>query len=136
MTERSDDTMGEQSVNEARSSAVDWSVLEALKVLQRPGKPDLRVQLMTVYLNSSPALMDAARAAVRDDDARGLMNAAHALKSSSLSVGARLFGESCAELERIGRSDSLQQAPEILSRADSQFSAVCDAFRGALERSG
>lgn len=124
---------GETNVAEENGTAVDWSVLDALKALQRPGKPDLRAQLMTVYLNSSPPLMDGIRTAVGNGDAQALADAAHALKSSSMSVGAIRFGQRCAELEKLGKTSDMERASHLVSQADALFSAVCDAFRQALE---
>lgn len=115
-------------------SVIDWSVLDSLKALQRPGKPDLRKQLMSVYLDSAPALMNNIQAAVRAADGQALGFAAHALKSSSVSIGAQALGKTCSELELLGKANSLERAAELVLRAGLEFEAVCSGFRSALER--
>jgi CheY-like chemotaxis protein len=116
--------------------AVDWSVIDALKVLRKPGKPDVREILINSYLSSSPPLLDRVKAAVTAADGHQLMSAAHSIKSSSVAIGALAFGKTCFELEQFGRANNLDDAPAVLSRAENEFSAVCSALRTALEQIG
>jgi HPt (histidine-containing phosphotransfer) domain-containing protein len=69
-------------------------------------------------------------------DGPSLALAAHSLKSSSLSVGAIGVGSLCAELEQIGRNNTLHKAGDLLSRAEAQYAAVHAAFIDALQQSG
>jgi HPt (histidine-containing phosphotransfer) domain-containing protein len=119
---------------ERHRDAIDWSVLDSMKLLQQPGKPDLLKQLMTIYLTSSPPLMEGIRSAIASRDREALMHAAHSLKSSSLSLGATGLGETCASLEQMGKAGSMGDAPALLNRAETQFAAVTSAFRQALEQ--
>lgn len=114
--------------------AVDWSVLDSMRTLQQPGKPDLRKQLMTLYLNSSPSLMEGIRSAIASRDGAALKQAAHSLKSSSMSLGATGLGEICANLEQLGSANALEDAPAHLNRAETQFAAVTSAFQQAMEQ--
>lgn len=114
--------------------AVDWSVLDSMRTLQQPGKPDLRKQLMTLYLNSSPSLMEGIRDAIASRDGAALKQAAHSLKSSSMSLGATGLGEICASLEQLGSANALEDAPAHLNRAEAQFAAVTSAFQQAMEQ--
>lgn len=136
MTYQTDEIRAGGSVTDGRSAAIDWSVLDALKVLQRPGKPDVRSRLLTIYLTSQPALMEGIKTAVKEDDGPSLAATAHSMKSSSRNVGAMIFGETCAELEQLGRTNSLENAPALLIRAENEFAAVCFAFQEALEQTG
>ncbi|NVN92720.1 MAG: Hpt domain-containing protein [Desulfuromonadales bacterium] len=115
------------------SDAIDWSVLDELKALQRPGKPDLRRQLMSVYLSTSPSLMNNVITAAETKNGQSLMSAAHALKSSSVSIGANILGKTCSELEQLGKTSQLDNVATIVKRAEHEFIAVCAAFRSALE---
>ena len=126
----------DNSGSSGQSQAVDWSVLDSLRVLQKPGKPDLCKMLMTVYLDSSPALMDSLMAAAAAADGQALRQAAHALKSSSVSIGAVTFGKTCSELEQCGRTNNLEGVPALAKRAEYEFDSVCSAFRDALEQNG
>lgn len=133
MINQADEINEENTGNDGQPDAVDWSELDALSLLQKPGNPDLRRKLITSYLTTMPAMMESAKAAVQAMDGQALKSAAHYMKSSSIVIGAMVFGKTCAELEQLGRANALEDAPALLSRAEHEFAAVCTAFRGALE---
>jgi HPt (histidine-containing phosphotransfer) domain-containing protein len=120
----------------AKPGVIDWSVLDALAVLQKPGAPDLRVRLMTIFLKTSLPLMEGIRAALISSDRQLLTTSAHTLKSTSLSLGAMTLGAICAELEQIGREDALQDVGDLPELAEEQYAAVIAAFREALQQNG
>ncbi len=120
----------------APEGAVDWRVLDELKVLQKPGAPDLRLRLMTMFLKSSPPLMEGIRTAVLTSDAQLLTMSAHTLKSTALSLGAMRLGAICADLEQIGRNNALQDLGDLPKEANGQFKAVIAAFQEVLRQSG
>jgi len=62
-----------------QQDAVDWSVLESLAVLQKPGAPDLRTRLITIYLKTSLELMKGTTTAFLTADAQLLATSAHAM---------------------------------------------------------
>jgi HPt (histidine-containing phosphotransfer) domain-containing protein len=115
-------------------NAIDWSVLDGLALLQRPGAPDLRTRLITIYLKTSPGLMEGIKTAFITADAQLLKTSAHTLKSSSLSLGAIGLGSICAELENIGRANALQGAGDLLIQVVEQYTAVTTAFSDVLAR--
>ena len=120
----------------AQHGAIDWSVLDALALLQKPGAPDLRLRLMTIFLKTSLPLMEGIKAAIIASDRQLLTASAHTLKSTSLSLGAMKLGAICAELEHIGRNSALQDAGDLPMLAAEQYAAVTAAFREALQQDG
>lgn len=115
---------------------IDWSVLDAFAAFRKPGGQDPRARLITVYIQSSPSLMETLSTALTAGDAPAFAKAAHSLKSSSAGVGATGFGRICAEIEKLGRANALQEAPVLLEQAEREFAAVCAAFRDALREYG
>ncbi|MCF7983950.1 MAG: response regulator [Thiohalocapsa sp.] len=105
----------------ADAEHIDPTVIDAIKRLQRPGRPDPVVKVCSLYLASAPALMEEMRAAVAEGAMDRLRISAHTLKSSSANLGARRFSEICRELEAIGRAGSLAEAPARLADAEVQF---------------
>ena len=126
MTNQNDESMADNP------DVMDWSVLDALKVLQKPGRPDIGRTLMTAYLESIPALMEHTKAAVRAADGTALRNMAHSMKSSSTASGAVLFGKTCAELEFLGKSNTIEEAPLLIRRAEHELAATLAALHKAL----
>ncbi len=115
--------------------AVDWRVLDDLRVLQKPGAPDLCLRLITMFLKSSPPLMEKIRTAALSSDAQLLTTSAHTLKSTCLSLGAMRLGAICAELEQIGRNNALHELGGLVREAEGQFTAVSSAFKKVLQQS-
>ena len=125
----------DQSGDFTLPEVIDWSVLEELALLQKPGSPDLRVRLMTIFLKTSLPLMDGIKTAIIESDRQLLTTSAHTLKSTCLSVGVMRLGAICAELEQLGRDNALHSAGDLPVLAEEQYAAVTAAFRGALEQS-
>jgi HPt (histidine-containing phosphotransfer) domain-containing protein len=111
---------------------MDWSVLDSLKVLQKPGRPDIGRMLITTFLSALPPLMESTRAAVIISDGVALRNTAHSMKSSSTAIGAVVFGKTCAELEFLGKSNTLDEAPALLQRAEYELAETCAELRRAV----
>jgi two-component system sensor histidine kinase/response regulator len=116
--------------------SIDWSMLDSLAALGRPGTPDLRIRILEAFLSSAPPLMKDLSVAVIGSDSGAIAKAAHSLKSSSMNMGATLLGERCAQLERLGREECLDQAAGLLAEAEDEFRLVREVFAGLLEKLG
>jgi PAS domain S-box-containing protein len=104
--------------------------VDAIRALDRNGRPDFLARLIEKYVASSTEYIVSIRQAVAAGDATALMQAAHALKSSSGMMGASMFAELCHELELLGRAATLDRVPEVLSKLEASYPNVC----AALER--
>lgn len=112
------------------TASIDTSVLEELRTLATPGGPDLVVEVVVIYLEESPASVEALRAASRSQDARAIVEAAHALKSSSLNVGARRLARLAEELEHLGLRGELAHTGERIEALGLEYTRA----REELER--
>jgi CheY-like chemotaxis protein len=110
-------------------SALDEKTLARIRELRRPDGPDLLAKLAALYETSSLALLEAGRQSVIAQDAAGLCRAAHALKSSSNSVGALMLADLCAELETVGRRANLKQAASLLEVIVAEHARVMDELQ-------
>jgi HPt (histidine-containing phosphotransfer) domain-containing protein len=120
--------------NAIEKSVIEWSVLDVYLALRKPGGPDPRQRIITIYLDSTPMLMEAIRTAVGLADGTLLTKATHSLKSSSMNVGAGELGSICAELERTGKTGAIiDEAKNIVDRLETQYAAVTAALQDALQ---
>ena len=117
-----------------QKDAIDWSALETLTAIQKPGKQDLRVRYMTLFLRSSMALMEGIKEALIASDKQLLTESAHTLKTTCLMIGTMKLADTCARLEQIGRGNALQDAGDLPILAVEQYEEVTAAFREALQR--
>ena len=120
--------------NPMKKSVVEWSVLDEFLAFRKPGAPDPRRRIITIYLDSAPMLMEAMITAISAADGTSLTKAAHSLKSSSMNVGAGGLGSLCAELERTGKAGSIEEAKNLVDRAEMQYAAVIAALKDALQQ--
>jgi|SRR5208282_927132 HPt (histidine-containing phosphotransfer) domain-containing protein len=115
---------------------IEWSVLNELLVFRKPGGPDPRRRIITIYLDSAPMLMEAIKTAIGAADGNLISKSAHALKSSSMNIGALVLGSLCAELERTAKTGSIEESKILFCRLETQYAAVTAALQDALEQMG
>jgi HPt (histidine-containing phosphotransfer) domain-containing protein len=68
------------------------------------------------------------RKAIAAGDADALRKAAHALKGSSANLGAQQVSAVSAELEKLGRSGTVQGAEALFARLESEFARALAAL--------
>ena len=90
---------------------IDEAVLDGLAQLQREGRPDIVNRVITLFLESAPALLRDLQEGAESGDAARLGRASHALKSCAANVGAAAFSARCDELEALARAGQVPDAP-------------------------
>jgi two-component system, sensor histidine kinase and response regulator len=105
-------------------AALDEQALQQIRVLRKPGGPDLLKRIVELYVVNSRTLIDALRAAIIGDDAAGVLQAAHSLKSSSANVGATALAELCATLEANAKAGNLACGWALLDRLVEEHRGV------------
>ena len=126
-------TAGHGNGSSIQNEVIDWSVLDQFLVFRKPGGPDPRRRIITIYLDSSPMLMEAIKTAINGADGSLLSNSSHSLKSSSMNVGAGSLGSLCAELERTGKTGSIVEAKNLVERLKKQYTDASAALHDALQ---
>ncbi len=108
---------------------VDFSILLDLAD-PHAGEEDIVIELIDLYLDNTARQVSEIKSAVAANKPQLLKESAHALKGSSLTIGARALGRTCEEIEReqLG-SPALK---ELLAKLESVFTATAEAFQ--LER--
>jgi CheY-like chemotaxis protein/HPt (histidine-containing phosphotransfer) domain-containing protein len=109
-------------------ATIDWSVLDGLRELQEEGEPDFVQETIDLYLSNAPTLIEDIHQAVAQGQADGLRHAAHTLKGNSNSLGAIQMGALSLELEKIGRSGTVEGADGLIIQLDREFERVRQAF--------
>ena len=112
---------------------LDQEILDSLRLHARKGQPSLLEKVIPVYLQSSPKLIEAIRAAISLDDASEMQKAAHSLKSSSGNLGAVVLADICKELEIAGRAGTTAGCDSFLHALEGEYERVCEALKKELE---
>lgn len=103
---------------------IDDTALEAIRSLQRPGKPDILARIVNMYIEKSPELISAIEEGVAANDCDKVKMAAHTLKSSSAYVGASALAEVCGRVETRATNDQLADASDDIKNISSGFTSV------------
>jgi len=109
---------------ELHATALDQKILENIRGLQKEGEPSLMDKIITIYVQTTPGLLQDLSEAVAASDAQAMKKAAHSLKSSSANLGAMKLSELCKEVESMGRMGALKGASALVTKIEHEYSAV------------
>jgi CheY-like chemotaxis protein len=117
---------------EKRSHSEEFQCPEILdynELLARmDGDKALLLEMVELFLDDCPALLDHIREALRDQDAEKLHNAAHALKGSAANFIARKVVEVAQDMEMLGRQQNLNAAQHLLTLLEQRLQDLCEAL--------
>ena len=128
-TSTADDVTEEQPSESTMNIEIDESALDAIRALQRPGKPDILARIVNMYVEKSPELISAIEEGVAANDCDKVKMAAHTLKSSSAYVGASALAEVCSKIESKAVNGQLTETAEDISRVNSGFHSVVSQIK-------
>jgi len=80
--------------------------------------------LLETFVHDAIERLAALQSAIADGATELLGREAHALKGSSLTIGARGMADICKQLENLGTTHSVVGATEQLSRLEHEFARV------------
>ncbi len=99
-------------------AAFDGATLRNLAAMSAAGG-DLVLRSLALYETHAREGMLRLARAVKARDAEEIASAAHALKSMSLNIGAKRFGEACAHVER--SADNIADLPPLLKKLRTAY---------------
>jgi CheY-like chemotaxis protein/HPt (histidine-containing phosphotransfer) domain-containing protein len=121
---KSADELRSEQEDSAQHSIIDDAVFEDIEVMSGAQADSLIRNIIDLYLQKTPVLLDEIHHGVQEGDSEKLFKAAHALKSSSANVGAMKVSAIAKKLEKMAREGLLEQAKqEIEHLLDSYMQA-------------
>jgi HPt (histidine-containing phosphotransfer) domain-containing protein len=127
-------TINTETVQSMPHPVIDQKVLDGIRALQEEGKDDLLNKVIMIFLNDSPERLKELRKAVNSGDAPSINRIAHTLKSSCANLGALNLSSHFKEMEAMGRTNSIEYAPQLLSQIESEFLAAEAALKSEIEK--
>jgi two-component system, sensor histidine kinase and response regulator len=112
-----------------QAADADALVDETRMRLFRDDYPEIIEQLVDLFVDSTPPLLDDLRDALERDDGEAVRRAAHKLKGSCQNIGASRLAELAAGIEK-------GEAEPDADGLEQVFEATCDALRAALMPAG
>jgi two-component system, sensor histidine kinase and response regulator len=108
----------------------DFEELTNLRAMQQAEEPDIVTELIDIFFQDTPARLEGVRQALGQSDTQALEHAAHSLRGSCATIGARWMAELCFALEKAGRAGQLQKAEAIFAALESEFACVRRTLQG------
>jgi|SRR5689334_3689616 len=107
------------------SRQLDEHVMDRATALARVGGDlELLKEIATLFLDEYPRALDDMRKALATGDAKLLEHAAHGLKGSVANFSAPAAEEAAFQLEKLGRAQKLDQAPEIVTALEQALALL------------
>ena len=100
---------------------------EVLKELDDELEGDISL-IVNAFLKKLPPRMAAIREAVEKNDPRLLERTAHLLKGTSRQLGANHLADLTAQLENLGRSNTMEGAIELFEKLESEAPRIEEAL--------
>ena len=107
------------------SDILDHSVLDTLKGL----RPGFLENLVDMYIQDSPNQLVAINEAIDSGNPRALEESAHAIKSSSRSLGVLSVADVAGKLEQLGESGQVAGAVELFATLKDSLDSAHEALR-------
>lgn len=102
------------------SDIKDEPVFDREGMLERLcGDEELLHEVLEVFREECPRMLETARSAARAGDADGVARAAHTLKGALLNISARSAADLAGDLEQMGRSGVLDDCAGLLTRLEA-----------------
>jgi len=99
-------------------TAIKMEALDELRSLMG----DSLNEVLQTFIDYVPGQIDELSTAVMNDDAEGVFNLAHKMKSSSSSIGALGLAQMAEQIELIGRAGSTEGTAELLAKLKGMYS--------------
>jgi signal transduction histidine kinase/DNA-binding NarL/FixJ family response regulator/HPt (histidine-containing phosphotransfer) domain-containing protein len=113
---------------------LDVETLSHLSEMAASGNPGFLGRILGLYFDHAPRGMEELTARAATNDAEGVTQAAHALKSMSVNIGASRLVASLARIERDARRETLLPSAGELETLDALLSETIAALKGLFDR--
>lgn len=105
-----------------KSNVIDQATIQGIRKLQKPGRPDLLKELISLFIESTKEYISILRASAENEDFGTIAHIAHNLKSSAANLGALKLSKYCYELEKIGNGESHpERLKNLLSQTEEAY---------------
>ena len=109
--------------------AIDAIVFQELMEMLGENSSLILTQLIDIYMKEAPPLIEAITNAINNSNPTALHQKAHALKSSTVSIGGLLLAEICSKLEAIGRQGSTANTSTLMQELHHEYQRLVTALK-------
>ena len=92
-----------------------------LRLLEQQGRGEVVVEIIELFLETTPRRLEQMREARLKGDTRELFALAHSLKGAAVQLGAWGMAELCQQIQTLGRAGSMAETGDALYRLEAEF---------------
>lgn len=100
---------------------LNMRVVDDIRAMAGESGQQMVEQIFQVYMEHTPSLIQAIKQAYKNQNAEQLFKSAHALKSSSLNIGASAVAELAKQIEMLARQNNLDQIGGYIDKLDTHY---------------
>lgn len=104
-----------------QESSICQDMLDELEALQIQGEPDFIVEIIDSFLKTSPPRVEAMIAHLNQKNLVALGSDAHALKSSSFALGAKILSRLCQKIESLKATQDVETANSYFKELQTEY---------------
>jgi len=105
-----------------------------LRVLEQQGRGDLVVEIIDLFMETTPQRLEQMREARLKGDTASLVSIAHSLKGAAVQLGAWGMAGLCQQIQSLGRTGSMADTGDLLYRLEAEFQGASRALRDERDR--
>jgi len=105
-----------------------------LRVLELQGRGALVVEIIDLFLETTPQRLEQMREARLKGDTKDLFSLAHSLKGAAVQLGAWGMAELCQKIQTLGRAGSMAETGDALYRLEAEFQGAARLLAAEKDR--
>lgn len=111
------------------SSTINRAALLQFEELQMEGAPDILVEIIDSFLNTSPERLELIAKSIEEHDFKAAANKAHAMKSGAKVLGGDEVERLCQEIENLRDSQDLEKLKKIFACLQESYQIMSKELR-------
>jgi len=113
---------------------IDIDAIDKIRVLQRPGAPDILKRIVDLFVSQTPESVETIKAAVDSADYETVRQTAHSIKSSAAYVGALEFSAKMAEIEKAAAETNTDELQSLTAELNTHSESVIAELLGFMDK--
>ncbi len=105
----------------ARLPVIDPSTFESVKMMLGDDAPSFIADLVQSYCEDFPGLMEGLQAAIATQSPPAVQSSAHAVKSSSVTLGVLRVARLAEQIEKLAKQGDLSQALNLTQQIEAEY---------------
>ncbi|WP_186647986.1 Hpt domain-containing protein [Fluviispira vulneris] len=115
---------------------IDREKLKKYEELQINGKPDVVIEIIESFLQTSKKIIKSLFFCLQNSDYKGASDNSHKLKSSAHAIGATVLGDLCAKIESLNEENKIDDIKIFSELLKNEYKNACNELNDIKKSRG